>query len=216
MSCSSGAAAPAADAAAAARVRADQARSVASQAGLGPAVQDFLARAAAASATTYTVVYDQGAGEQTTVMARPPDHRIDAQGVSGADSLDRVIVQATTTYSCHRGGGRWTCQRGDNAAPAGPFTPDAVTQTIAGLVQLASTYDFTVSKRPIAGTQASCLSADRKPSARADPTVGDHGAICIAPGGAILALEGTGRPLRATSYKTSIPSHAFDLPAKVS
>jgi hypothetical protein len=179
-------------------------------------VQDFLARAAAASGTTYTVVYDQGAGEQATVMARPPDHRIDAQGVSGADSLDRVIVKATTSYTCHRGGGRWTCQKSDNAAPAGPFTPDAVTQTIAGLVQLSSTYDFTVSQRTIAGIQASCLSADRKRSAKADPTVGDHAAMCIAPGGAILALEGSGRPLRATSYKTSVPSHAFDLPAKVS
>jgi hypothetical protein len=91
-----------------------------------------------------------------------------------------------------------------------------VTQTIAGLVQLSSSYDFTVSQRPIAGILASCLSADRKRSAKADPTVSDHAAMCIAPGGAILALEGSGRPLRATSYKSSVPSHAFDLPAKVS
>jgi hypothetical protein len=195
------------DAQAAARVRADQARGVARQAGLDQQVQDFLARAAAAPAATYTVVYDQGAGQQTTVMSRPPDQRIDVGGE------DRVIIKATVTDVCHRAAGRWTCRKGDNSARTGPFTPDAVTQTIGGLVQLSASYAFTVTRRPIAGVDASCLSADRKPSAPADPGVGEHGAMCIAPDGAILALEGTGRPLKAVSYHPSVPSGAFDLPA---
>jgi hypothetical protein len=202
------------DASTAAQVRADQARSVARQAGLAAPVQDFLARAAAGSAATYTVVYDQGGGQRTTVLARPPDRRIDVQGLS--DRLDRVIVKSTSTYDCQLVGGRWTCHKGDNAAPAGPFTPDAVTQTIGGLVQVSSAYDFSVSHRNIAATDATCLSADRKASARPDATVGDHGAICIAPSGAILALEGTAQPLKAISYKTSVSGGAFNLPTKVS
>jgi hypothetical protein len=212
VSCSSSGAVH--DATAAAQVRADQARSVAQQAGLAPPVQDFLARAAAGSAATYTVVYDQGGGQRTTVLARPPDRRIDVQGLS--DRLDRVIVRSTATYDCQQVGGRWTCRKGDNAAPAGPFTPDAVTQTIGGLVQVSSAYDFAVSHRTIAGVDATCLSADRKASARPDASVGDHGAICIAPDGAILALEGATQPLKATSYKTSVSGGAFDLPAKLS
>jgi hypothetical protein len=187
---------------------------VAQQAGLGPPVQDFLARAAAGSAATYTVVYDQGGGQRTTVLARPPDRRIDVQGLN--DRLDRVVVKSTTTYDCQLAGGRWTCHKGDNAAPAGPFTPDAVTQTIGGLVQVSAAYDFAVSHRNIAGTDASCLAADRKASAQPDASVGSHGAICIAPSGAILTLEGNAQPLKAISYKSSVSSGAFDLPARVS
>src|SRR5262245_58649934 len=84
------------DARTAAQVRAAQARTIARQAGLGPDVQDFLARAAGASAERYTVIYNQGAGQTTTVISDPPDRRIDVQGATGADSLDRVIVKGTT------------------------------------------------------------------------------------------------------------------------
>ena len=209
------------DARAAAQVRAAQARTIARQAGLGPDVQDFLARAAGASAERYTVIYSQGAGQTTTVISDPPDRRIDVFGASGAESLDRVIVKGTTNYICHRTGRKWSCTQGGPATPVGPFTPDAITQTIGSLVQLSDTYTFTVTQRRLIGLTGTCLSADRKPDQPASAlassiAISDHGAICIAPNGVILRVEGVGSPLIATSYRTSVPSRAFDLPATAS
>jgi len=206
---------------AAARVRADQARVIAQQAGLSPAVQAFLALAAGASGVTYTVVYDQAGGQSTTVISRPPDRRIDVVGASGPGSTDRVIILGTNTFVCHLMGRHWTCLSGVTSAPGGPFTADAIGQTISALVQLSPTYNFSVSPRPMLGRDASCLSADRHPSAAttttgpaSTPTVGDHALICIAPSGVILRVEGGGTPLQATSYRESVQYGAFDLPAR--
>jgi hypothetical protein len=213
---------------AAARVRADQARVIAQQAGLSPAVQAFLARAAGATDVTYTVVYDQGGGQSTTVISRPPDRRIDVVGASGPGSTDRVVILGTNTFVCHLLGRHWTCLSGVTSAPGGPFTADAIGQTISALVQLSQTYDFSVSPRQMLGRAASCLSADQHSSAAAAATtttstttgpasaatVGDHALICIAPSGVILRVEGSGAPLHATSYRESVPSGAFDLPAR--
>ncbi len=204
------------DARAAAKVRAEQARVVAQQAGLGPDVQAFLARAAGASSLRYTVVYNQGAGQTTTVLADPPNRRIDVQGATGSDSLDRVLVKGTKSYVCHRGAGKWACQVGGTSGTTGPFTPDAIAQTIGSLVQLSDTYDFSVSGRRLLGLDASCLTADRKPARPSTPQLGDHASLCIAPNGVILRLEGSGAPLAAVSYRPSVSGGAFDLPAKPS
>jgi hypothetical protein len=202
------------DAQAAARVRADQARVIAQQAGLGPDVQAFLARAAGASGVTYTVVYRQGPGQTTTVIARPPDRRIDVVGAGGPGSTDRVVIRNTNTFVCHLHGSRWTCLSGVTSAPGGPFTPAAIGETISALVQLSQTYDFAVAPRPMLGREASCLSANRRPGAPPDPTTGDHAVICIASSGVILLVEDGGSALQATSYRESVPSGAFDLPAR--
>ncbi|MDQ1401666.1 MAG: hypothetical protein QOK20_3598 [Acidimicrobiaceae bacterium] len=202
------------DAVAAARIRAAQARAIAQQARLGPAVQEFLAKAAAASSVTYTVVYDQGNGQTTSVFARAPDRRIDVVGASGAGSTDRVIIRGSDTVVCHLNADRWACVSGVESAPGGPFTPDAITQTIGSLVQLSQTYDFTVSQRRMLGLDASCLAAARRAAAAADPTVGDHALICVAPSGVILRVEDSGNPVQATSYRESVPSGAFQLPAR--
>jgi hypothetical protein len=211
------------EAAAAARIRAAQARAVAQQARLGPDAQEFLAKAASASSATYTVVYDQGNGESTTVFARTPDRRIDVVGASGPGSTDRVIIHNSDTVVCHLNADRWSCLSGVESAPGGPFTPDAITQTIASLVQLSQTYDFTVNHRPLLRLDASCLAATRRTStataataatAATDATVGEHALICIAPSGVILRVEDSGNPVQATSYRESVPSGAFRLPAK--
>lgn len=204
------------DAAASARVRAAQARTVAAQAGLGPDVQSFLARAAGASDVTATVVYDQGEGQTTTVMSRAPDRRIDIDGAAGPGTKDRLVIRGTETFVCHLNGARWACLSGVRSAPTGPFTPDAVSATIASLAQLSQTYDFTVSHRPIVGLDASCLAADRKPTASSatDDKIGSHAVICIAPSGVLLLVEDSGHPLTATSYRPSVPSGAFTLPAR--
>ncbi len=206
----------AADAAAAAQVRAAQARAVARQAGLAPDVQSFLATAAGASKATYTVVYDQGGGQSTTVIARPPDRRIDVVGAAGAGSNDRIIIRDQATYVCHLDAKRWTCLSGITSAPGGPFTPDAIASTIGSLAQLSQTYDFSVATRPMLAMAAQCLTASHRSGHSADPTVGDRAVICIAPSGVILRVEDSGNPLQATSYRESVPSGAFDLPARPS
>jgi hypothetical protein len=71
-----------------------------------------------------------------------------------------------------------------------------------------------VSHRGIAGQDATCLAVDRRPGQRADPSFGDHGALCIAPNGVILEEDTTGTPLRAVSFRSTVPSGAFSLPAK--
>lgn len=198
---------------AAAQVRADQARAIAQQAGLGPAVQSFLAKAAGASLVTYTVVYDQGGGQSTTVMADPPNRRIDVVGAGGAGSIDRIIIKATTTYVCHLDGKRWSCVSGVDSSPPGPFAPDAISATISSLAQLSQSYDFTVTTRTLLGLRASCLTATQMASPTTDSGVAAEAVMCIAPSGVILRVEGSGSPLQATSYRNSVPSGAFDLPA---
>ena len=202
------------DAVAAAQVRAQQARAIAEQAGLAPDVGDFLARAAGAGGQRYTAAYNSGAGQQTTVISRPPDRQVDVQGVSGSDSLDRFIVKGGKSYTCHRGGGKWTCQEGAGAGAPGGFTSDTVTQTVAALTQLSASYNFTISHRKIVRLDATCLAVDRRPGQRADSTFGDHGELCIAPNGVILEEDAVGSPLRAISYRSTVPSGAFSLPAK--
>lgn len=202
------------DAVAAAQIRAAQARTVARQAGLGADVQTFLAKAAAASSVTYTVVYDQGGGQSTTVIAQAPDRRIDVVGASGAGSTDRVIIRGSDTYVCHLDATRWSCVSGVVSAPTGPFTPEAITQTIGLLTQLSQAYDFTVSPRRMLGLDASCLAATRRAGLAPDPTVGDHALLCIAPSGVILRVDDGGTAVQATSYRQSVPSGAFALPAR--
>jgi hypothetical protein len=147
-----------------------------------------------------------------------------------------VVILGTNTFVCHLVGTRWTCLSGVTSAPGGPFTADAIGQSISALVQLSQTYDFSVSSRPMLGRDASCLAADRLPSATTTSTtsttttttttttapapaaaaaaVGDHALICIAASGVILRVEGGGTPLQATSYRESVPSGVFDLPAR--
>jgi hypothetical protein len=198
---------------AAARTRAAQARAVAAQAGLGPDVQDFLAAAAGASSVTYTVVYDQGGGQSTTVIARAPDRRIDVVGGAGPGSTDRIVVRDSDTVVCHLDARRWTCVSGVTSAPGGPFTPEAISSTIGSLAQLSQTYDFSVSGRRMLGLAARCLTATRRSGQPADATVGDHAVICIAPSGVILRVDDGSHPVQATSYRESVPAGAFDLPA---
>jgi hypothetical protein len=64
------------------------------------------------------------------------------------------------------------------------------------------------------GLDASCLAATRRATEAADATVGDHALICIAPSGVILRVEDSGNPVQATSYRESVPSGAFQLPAR--
>jgi hypothetical protein len=125
-----------------------------------------------------------------------------------------VIIRGSNTYVCHLNETHWACVSGVVSAPGGPFTPEAITQTIGLLVQLSETYDFAVTHRAMLGTDASCLAATRRAGQATDPTVGDQAVICIAPSGVILRIEDSGTPVQATSYRESVPSGAFQLPAR--
>lgn len=200
----------------AANVRAAQARDLARQAGLAPDVQSFLGRAAGAGAATYTAVYDLGSGQRSIVIQRPPDRRVDLQGVGGPARLDRYLFLPSGTFSCQRDQRAWTCQRGGDTPAAGAFTADTIGQTVAALAQSTSAYDFALRGRHIAGVAASCLVTTLKPDHPADPSLGVSGSLCIAPSGAILAIDSPTNAVTAVQYSNGVASDAFDLPAKVS
>jgi hypothetical protein len=202
-------------AAQAATVRSQQARDLARQAGLAPDVQSFMARAAGVGAATFTVVYDLGRGQRSIVMQRPPDRRVEIEGMGGPTALDRYLFTAQGTYSCHRDQGPWSCQRGGDAPTIGAFSPDTIGQTVAALSQSTAAYDFSVQSRRIAGVAGSCLVTTLKPDHPADPSLGVRGALCIAPSGAILAVDGTTTSVTALHYSSSVAGGAFALPAKV-
>ena len=199
----------------AAHVRAQQARDLARQAGLGPDIQSFLGRAAGAGASTFTVVYDLGGGRRSIVMQRPPDRRVDLQGLGGPRNLDRYVFTRSGTFSCHRDEHPWSCQRGGDAPPIGAFSADTIGQSVAALSQATSSYDFTLQSRQIARLPASCLVTTLKQDHVADPSLGIRGTLCIAPSGAILAIESAANSVAAIRYSSSVPAGAFDLPAKV-
>lgn len=200
---------------AAAAVRSQQARDLARQAGLAPDVQSFMARAAGAGAATFSVVYDLGRGQRSVVMQRPPDRRVDIEGMGGPATLDRYLFTTAGTYSCHRDQGPWSCQRGGDAPAIGAFSPDTIGQTVAALSQSTTTYDFTVQTRRIAAVAASCLVTTLKPDHPADPSLGVSGSLCVAPSGAILAIQSTTNSVTALHYSSTVPGGAFSLPARI-
>jgi hypothetical protein len=197
-------------------VRPPPARDGASPAGRGPDIQAFLGRAAGAGAATFTVVYDLGGGQRSIVIQRPPDRRVDLQGLGGPSVLDRYLFVPSGTFSCRRDQGRWSCQRGGDAPPVGAFGADTVGQTVAALAQATAAYDFALRPRRIAGIAASSLVTTLKPDHPADPSLGVSGTLCIAPSGAILAIQSATSAVTAVGYVAAIPHGAFALPARVS
>ena len=196
----------------AAAERAAQARSVASDAGLGSDVADLIGDAVGAGGQTFTVTYDDGAGAISTLVQDPPRRRLD---VRKDEVIRAAFVIERGTFSCTQTQGAWVCGPSTSAPPAiGPFAATDLERTISNLTAARATYDFTTESRPLAGTSARCLVTTRKPEAAADPALGDRGVLCIAKSGAVLLVEAPGQALRAVSYRASTDDRAFDLPAE--
>jgi hypothetical protein len=183
--------------------RATQARRVAADAGLPPAVQRFLAVAARGVAATFTVTYQGAGGARTTLAQRPPERRIDV--VQGG-ATDAVLRVRSGQYACHRDAGHdWTCSRQPSSAidpDLGVFSPEAINDTVATLSAARHRYRFEVVRRQVAGTAATCLLTP--------PTTDE---LCVAPSGALLRVTSARQSLRATSYRPSVDDRQFSVPA---
>jgi hypothetical protein len=188
--------------------RGDEARALARRAGLSAAVGDVLARYAASVGRTYTATY--AVGPTTVVLAqRPPDRRVEVTNANGSRAVRIDTAKGSTT--CVWSGTRWACEPAGGGAPTavGPLDPAAVQRTVQTLASSRATYAFAVDERVVAKTRARCLEVSPRPGAPADA----HPAtLCVSPEGALLLLEGTATPLRATSYSTHVDDKSFRRP----
>jgi hypothetical protein len=200
----------------AARTRADQARDVAREAGLSPAVQAILADAAGAVDETYTVVYRiGGAGVGRSVVVQDPPHRrIELEVATGDLTVTRLfIANDDGTFACTRATDRWQCQRNADApAGLGPLALGDVQEATQDLLDAKEDYTFTVERQQIAGVEARCLVTALKPGRQPDQR-GERAVLCISPEGVPLRVEASTGALTATSYRRSAAAEAFRLPA---
>jgi hypothetical protein len=199
--------------------RADQARQAAADAGLGDDVQDFLGLAASAVDATYVVTYaTAGTGstpaQEVLVAQRPPDRRVDI--VSADGEAQRTITVEGVTHACARpAGDDWVCQETDtDDAAVGIFDDEAIADFTAALRVAVDDYDFTVGRRPVAGTEATCLVTRLKDGRTPTERLGRVGTLCLSPEGVVLLAAEPGRQLEASSYRTAVDDDTFELPAE--
>jgi hypothetical protein len=196
--------------------RTDQARQIASSAGLAADVADFVATATAGGDGVYAVTYHttaaDGSAQQITVTQQPPDRRVDIYLADG--TIDSTIRTRGTSYQCTKGQA-WTCAAlaDQTTEPDGILDQKTVNAAIEQLTARANDYDFRVEPRTMLGVAARCLVTTLKPGHDA-PSLGASATLCLAPSGAQLLVDVPRGKLEATDYTTSIPQGVFDLPAQ--
>lgn len=202
--------------------RADQARTAALDAGLDEEVADFLALAAMGDTATYRVRYPGPTeGTELVVTSRPPDRRVDivADGVTtevrlvtGGQAFECLPVEGDDGGTGDGGASALTCERTDALAePPGVFSDRALDELSQALADRADDYTFEVEASPIAGVEARCLLTRRR-EGRESPELGEQGALCVSPEGALLLVDqGTDR-LEAREYGTDVAESAFERP----
>lgn len=195
--------------------RAEQARQVATEAGLPPEVAQVLERAAGAAHATYRVTYDvtgQGGVDVVTVASDPPRRRVDT-AAAGSDEARSFVSDGDGTIVCARRSGAWSCRAGESSEPVGvaPFHGDAVKGAIARLAAARDTHDFTVERRRMGGTTATCLLTTPKRE-RSSGSAPDS--LCISPEGVPLLIERSAGTVRATSYTTEVGEDDLETPAE--
>jgi len=186
--------------------RENQARQVASKAGLSPAVQDFLALYATAADNSFTVTYGQSAAGTSVVLIQdPPLRRVD---VVAPPVTRSVFVTKQGTYECALQDQKWTCQQSQQQeGTPGLLAPADIERTVAELKAARTNYTFAVTNKKIAGTDTHCLVTTPKPG-----VAGGGSTLCLSSRGAVLLVEGSGNPLRATKYSTSVDTRRLQLP----
>jgi hypothetical protein len=195
--------------------RADQGRSIASEAGLAPDVADFFATATATDHGDYRLSYASTDSDnqplQITITSRGADNRIDLFHADG--TIDSTIRLGGTTYQCTKTS-EWQCGAVEtgSATAGGVFDPDTVRHALDQLRLRAEDYDFSVESRTIAGAGAQCLVTTRKPG-HDDPALGAAATLCLSAEGAQLLVAVPSGTIEASDYTTTLPPDAFDLPA---
>ena len=189
-----------------AHARENQARQVASKAGLSPAVQDFLALYATAANNSFTVTYGpSGAGTSVVLIQDPPLRRVD---VVAPPVTRSVFVTKQGTYDCALQAQQWSCQQSQQQEGSpGLLVPADIERTVAELKAAKTNYTFSVTKKTVAGTDTRCLVTMPKPG-----VAGGGSTLCLSSRGAVLLVEGSGNPLRAVKYSTSVDERRLQLP----
>ena len=187
--------------------REDQARQVASKAGLSTAVQDFLALYATAATNSFTVTYGPSAeGTSVVLVQAPPLRRVDVVAPAVTRS---VFVTKQGTYDCALQDQAWTCEQAQQQEGApGLLAPADIERTVDELKTAKTNYTFAVTKKKIAGTDTKCLVTTPKPS-----VAGGGSTLCLSSLGAVLLVQGNGNPLQAVKYSTSVDTRRLNLPA---
>jgi hypothetical protein len=186
--------------------REKQAREVASKAALSPEVQEFLALYATAANNKYTVTYGpSGAGTSIVLAQNPPLRRVD---VVAPPVTRSVFVTKQGTFDCQLENQQWTCQpsKQQEGAP-GLQAPADIDRTVAELKAAKTNYSFSVTNKKVAGTDTKCLVTKPKPG-----VAGAGSTLCLSSRGAVLLVEGSGNPLRAVKYSTSVDDRRLQLP----
>ena len=206
------------------RAAVDQARRAALDAGLSPAVADFLALAAGGTQATYEAEFTAlTAGEERTIIVsqRPPDRRIDVVAAGGA--TDATILTGGSTFQCSKPpDGGWECIRapdGRSTAPlvGGVFDEATLRATTDALADASRDFIIGIEDREVAGTAATCLVAEPRGAATttaAGAAPDGPGSLCLSGDGAILLVEQAGERVAATEYSTSVAADRFELPAE--
>ena len=186
--------------------RENQAREAAGKAGLSPAVQDFLALYSTAADNSFSVTYAPSATGTTLSLIRdPPLQRVDA--VTGPVTQS-VFVTKQGTFNCALQNQQWTCQVAQQQeSQPGLLAPADIDRFISELKTARTNYTFSVTKRKVAGTNTKCLVTKHKPG-----VAGGDSTLCISARGVVLLVEGTGNPLRAVKYSTSVDDRRLALP----
>jgi hypothetical protein len=190
-----------------ANARQKQARDVAREAGLSKEVQDFLANYAAAASNKFSVTYEKSPTGSTIVLVQdPPLRRVD---VVTPPVTRSVFVTRDGSFDCALDNQKWTCRKSqDQQAPPGLLAPADITRTAAELKAARTNYDFKIVDRKVAKTDVRCLVTT--------PKAGVSGAgstLCLSDRGAVLLVEGSGNPLKAEKYETTVDARRLQLPA---
>ncbi len=186
--------------------RQSQAREVAKKAGLSPPVQDFLALYATAADNSFTVTYGPSpAGASIVLVQHPPLRRVD---VVVPPVTRSVFVTKSGTFDCVLENQTWGCQTAQQQeGTPGLLAPADIERTVAELKGAKTNYTFSVTKKKVAGTETKCLVTT--PNAG---VAGGGSTLCLSPEGAVLLVQGTGNPLQAVKYSTSVDDRLLQLP----
>jgi len=189
-----------------ANAREKQARAVAREAGLPPDVQDFLALYASAATKRFSVTYEKSAaGSTISLLQDPPLRRVD---VATPPVTRSVLVTRNGSFDCALENQKWTCRQSqDQQAQPGLLAPADITRTAAELKAARTNYDFKVTDKKIAKTDARCLVTTPKKG-----VAGGGSTLCLSPEGAVLSIEGAGNPLNAEKYSTDVDARRLQLP----
>jgi hypothetical protein len=196
------------------RERAEQARRLARDAGLGEDVGSFLATAAGAVGHAFTVEYDTGDGGRLTVDQDPPLRRVDVTGGQLGPIVRSSLVNEDGAFSCERRDGTTACLPTNEPPPAvGPFSATDLERTVSSLTTAQRSYTIVVEHRSLASAAATCLVTTRRPEAAADADLGERGELCVAETtGAPLLVDQPGQHLAAVTYRAGVRKDVFRLP----